>query len=142
MLRDIASLSDCQYCFNTGIVDTDVIFVITYMPCVFVLRELIEHVCSQKSGLVILGDFNVHYGSSGDNDACMLADILHSTNFQQHVSSATHCRGNILDLVITPSTNSVITDVSVESLMTDHKCHNVRYGVHKASTSSEKNKVS
>ena len=82
--------------------------------------ELIEHVCSQKSGLVILCDFNVHYGSSGDNDACMLADILHSTNFQQHVSSATHCRGNILDLVITPSTNSVITDVSVESLMTDH----------------------
>ena len=83
-------------------------------------RELIKHVCSQKSGLVIIGDFNVHYGSSNDNDACMLADILHSTNFQQHVSSATHCRGNILDLVITPSTNSVITDVSVESLMTDH----------------------
>ena len=50
----------------------------------------------------------------------MLADILHSTNFQKHVSSATHCRGNIPDLVITPSTNSVITDVSVESLMTDH----------------------
>ena len=56
-------------------------------------RALIEHVCSQKSGLVVLGDFNVHYGSSNDNDACMLADILHATNFQQHVSSATLCRG-------------------------------------------------
>ena len=45
-----------------------------------------------RSCMVILGDFNVHYGSSGDNDACMLADILHSTNFQKHVSSATQCR--------------------------------------------------
>ena len=33
---------------------------------------------------------------------------------------AIHCRDNILDFVITPVTGSVLTDVSVESLLTDH----------------------
>ena len=32
--------------------------------------ELLEHVCIQKTGFIILGDFDVHYRSSTDNDAC------------------------------------------------------------------------
>ena len=36
------------------------------------------------------------------------------------MTSSTHCRGNLLDLVISPVTGSVLTDVSVESLLTDH----------------------
>ena len=36
------------------------------------------------------------------------------------MTSPTHCRGNILDLVISSVTDSVLTDESVEPLLTDH----------------------
>ena len=78
------------------------------------------HVSIKQTGLVILGDFNVHYGNVDDKNASDLAAILNDTNLQQHVTSATHYRDNILDLVITPVTDSIVTDVSVESLLTDH----------------------
>ena len=38
----------------------------------------------------------------------------------QLVSSAMHIKGNIVDLVIAPATDSVISDVSVGALLTDH----------------------
>ena len=82
--------------------------------------HLLEHVSIKQTGLIILGDFNVHYGNVDDKNASDLAAILNDTNLQQHVKSATHYRDNILDLVITPVTGSVLTDVSVESLLTDH----------------------
>ena len=63
--------------------------------------------------LVILVDFNVHYGNVDDKNTSDFAAILNDTNLQQHVKSATHYRDNILDSVITPVTGSVVTDVSV-----------------------------
>ena len=63
--------------------------------------------------LVILVDFNVHYGNVDDKNTSDFAAILNDTNLQQHVKSATHYRDNILDIVITPVTGSVVTDVSV-----------------------------
>ena len=83
--------------------------------------HLLEHVSIKQTGLIILGDFNVHYGNVDDKNASDFAAILNDTNLQQHVKSATHYRDNILDLVITPVTGSVLTDVSVESLL------NLRY---------------
>ena len=59
------------------------------------------------------------------------SDILHATNLRQHFRIR-HTIGNILDLVITPSSGSVVTSVTVltdhhvvtsvtvESLLTDH----------------------
>ena len=82
--------------------------------------ELLERVSIIKTGLIILGDFNVHYGNDDDNDARDLAAILNDINFQQHVTSSTHCRGYVLDLVLSPVTGSVLTYLSVESLLTDH----------------------
>ena len=82
--------------------------------------KLLDRVSIKKTGLTICGDFNVYYGNDDDKDARDLAAILNDSNLQQHVTSPTHCRGNILDLVISPVTGSVLTDVSVESLLTDH----------------------
>ena len=82
--------------------------------------KLLEHVSIKQTGLVILGYFNVHFGNVDDKNASDLAAILNDTNLQQHVPSATHYRDTILDLVITPMTGCVVTEVYVESLMTDH----------------------
>ena len=60
------------------------------------------------------------YGNVDDKNASDLTAMLNDTNLQQHVTSATHYRDNILDLVITHVTGSVATDVSVKSLLTDH----------------------
>ena len=85
--------------------------------CLFLdeFSHLLEHVSIKQTGLIILGDFNVHYGNVDDKNASDLAAILNDTNLQQPLKSATHSRDNILDLV----TGSVLTDVSVESLLTD-----------------------
>ena len=82
--------------------------------------HLLEHVSIKQTGLIVFGDFNVHYGNVDDKNASYLAAILNDTNLQQHMKSATHYRDDILDLVISPVTGSVLTDVSVESLLTDH----------------------
>ena len=88
-------------------------------------RHLVECV-GTKSGIIILGDFNVPYGDVDDAHARALRDIPSDANLRQNVTDATHNRGNILDLIITSTSSSPITRVSVDDLVTDHyasMCH-------------------
>ena len=55
---------------------------------------------------VVCGDFNTRYGDS--TCAMNQADILEASGFVQHVQSATHKRGSVLDLIITSGTSHVI----------------------------------
>ena len=82
-------------------------------------RELVECV-GTKSGFIIVGDFNVRYGDDSDPHARALRDVLSDANLRQNVTDATHNRGNVLDLVITASSSSLVTGVSVNNLVTDH----------------------
>ena len=83
-------------------------------------RDLIICATAKQAGLTILGDFNVPYGKANNKDAGDLATLISDSNLKQHVLSATHVRGNTLDLIITPVISSVITDVTVDSLLSDH----------------------
>ena len=74
---------------------------------------------AEQAGLAILGDFNVPYGKANNKDAGDLATLISDSNLKQHVLSATRVRGNTLDL-ITPVMASLITDVTVDSLLSDH----------------------
>ncbi|KAK2152817.1 hypothetical protein NP493_2405g00005, partial [Ridgeia piscesae] len=70
---------------------------------------------------VVCGDFNTKYGEPTCTDAVNLADLLDTAGFTQHVTGATHERGNTLDLVITAKTSHPIaTAVKPTSLITDH----------------------
>ena len=71
-------------------------------------HHLVECV-GTKSGIIILGDFNVPYGDVDDAHARALRDILPDANLRQNVTDATHNRGNILDLIITSTSSSPIT---------------------------------
>ena len=54
-------------------------------------------------------------------DAVNLADLLDTAGFEQHVTGATHERGNTLDLVITAKAmHPIFTAVRPTSLITDH----------------------
>ena len=44
--------------------------------------HLLEHVSVKQTGLIILGDFNVHCGNVDDKNASDLAAILNDTNLQ------------------------------------------------------------
>ena len=83
-------------------------------------RDLVAYACMQQAGLALLGDFNVKYGNGDNKDPHDFTALLEDSNLIQLVSSATHIKGNILDLVIAPATDSVISDVSVDALLTDH----------------------
>ena len=82
--------------------------------------DLIIYTTAKQSGLAILGDFNVPYGKANNKDAGDLATLISDSHQKQNVLSATHVRGNTLDLIITAVVSSVITDVTVDSLLSDH----------------------
>lgn len=53
--------------------------------------------------VIIGGDFNVKFQLTDDFSARRMHELLTCFDMVQHVSGPTHCRGNTLDLVITPS---------------------------------------
>ena len=55
-----------------------------------------------------------------DPHASALCDVLSDANLRQNVTDATNNRRNVLDLVITASSSSLVTGVSVDNLVTDH----------------------
>ena len=66
-------------------------------------------------------DFNTRYGDPTCTDATNLLDLLETSGFVQYARSATHKRGNTLDIVITLETSHVIvTAVTPMILITDH----------------------
>ena len=70
---------------------------------------------------IVCGDFNTRYKDSTCTNANNLADLLDTYGVVQHVSDATHERGNILDLIITAKTSGLLaTPVSPTALLTDH----------------------
>ena len=67
------------------------------------------------------GDFNTRYKDSTCTNANNLAYLLDTSGVVQHVSDATHERGNILYLIITAKTSGLLaTPVSPTTLLTDH----------------------
>ena len=75
----------------------------------------------------ILGDFNIPI-SNNAHFSKLLNNTIESHNCIQHVNKPTHSTGNILDLIITQDTNTSITDITVNRLITDH--HIVTFSIH------------
>ena len=70
---------------------------------------------------IVCGDFNSRYKDSTCTNANNLAYLLDTSGVVQHVSDATHERGNILYLIITAKTSGLLaTPVSPTTLLTDH----------------------
>jgi exonuclease III len=64
-----------------------------------VLETLVVFSCP----VIIGGDFNIKVNLTEDASARRLSELLACFDMVQHVKGPTHCRGNTLDLVITPS---------------------------------------
>ena len=81
--------------------------------------NLLEYLSSDSPSFLICGDFNIHVDTSS-NDSIKFQNCLESCNITQNVQTATHLHGHILDLVLTPTDSSVISNVRVAEFISDH----------------------
>ena len=68
-----------------------------------------------------LSDFNFHLDAINNTDARRFNNIIEFFNLKQHVNGSTHKNGHTLDLIITRSEESFVTDVVVnDPALSDH----------------------
>ena len=68
------------------------------------LTEWLAESLVNDKNMIIMGDFNIHIVKRGeDEDATAFMNTIEALDFQQHVNFPTHRMGNILDLVLTES---------------------------------------
>jgi len=96
------------------------------------LSDLLDQPVLLDLPFVITGDFNV----PGDVDGLdsRTADLFRQYGLRQHVSCATHCDGNVLDLIITQDNESrrgqLVSEVAVQSVcFSDHQLVTCRLGL-------------
>ena len=89
-------------------------------------QDFLEHHTVKSPNIVIVGDFNFHCEDPLNVDACRFRDILSNHALCQHVSGSTHMAGHMLDLIITQSTDNIVSNTAVSDFLADHAaihCH-------------------
>ena len=72
---------------------------------------------SLATPFVISGDFNFHMDVWEDREATIFRELLDSASFDQHVDKPTHRCGHMLDLVITRSSDSIVSDLKIDDTL-------------------------
>ena len=72
-----------------------------------------QHIVCAKQ-LVLLGDFNLHVESAEDREAQGFRSLIERFGLTQHVQQCTHRNGHTLDLVISRSSESFVSNVSAQ----------------------------
>ena len=80
----------------------------------------LQSYASNSTPVVFLGDFNFHLDNGSDANANRFTSLLHSLDFEQHVSSPTHRSGHTLDAIISRSGYGLVSNVHVGDLFSDH----------------------
>ena len=74
-----------------------------------------------KGKLLITGDFNLHFDNPDKHDRAFLT-LIKLNGLVQHIKTATHEKGRILDLIITRASDSLVKNVRVDKeFFSDHK---------------------
>ena len=79
-----------------------------------------EQYALMTTRFAVVGDFNIHWDMSSDNNVIRIADLLESLNIIQHVHAPTHIDGHTTDLIRTSSGNHGITSTKTTLLLSDH----------------------
>ena len=84
-------------------------------------QDYINSHASSVGKLLVVGDFNLHMDRLSSHEAAQFKEVLFSLNLQQHVTTATHDHGHMLDLVITRDGESLVEDITIHpAVMSDH----------------------
>ena len=82
--------------------------------------DLLQSYASNSSPVAFLGDFNFHLDKEVMQMQIGLPSLLHSLDFEQHVSSPTHRSGHTLDAIISLSGYGLVSNVHVGDLFSDY----------------------
>lgn len=82
--------------------------------------SLLSSYTTRAGSFVIVGDFNIHWDCKVKRNVINFSEILSMFGFLQHVDSPTHEHGHIIDLVITHENDSVVSNVTTSTLISDH----------------------
>jgi exonuclease III len=75
--------------------------------------DLLNSHTTTSGNLLICGDLNIHMDSLLNNDTVKFNSLLLAHDLQQHVEKPTHCKGHILDLLISRKSEDVIRNINV-----------------------------
>ena len=84
-------------------------------PSVFMdeFATFIDSRSTMSGRLLITGDFNFHVEDLHNSDAAQFRNLIYSLNLDQHITEPTHVHGHILDLILTRSTDDIVSDLQV-----------------------------
>lgn len=83
--------------------------------------QIVENLTATANRCLITGDFSFHIGDKDNNEAKQFIDLMNSGALEQHVNSPTHTRGHILDLIITNSSDGLVSNLQVlPGMPSDH----------------------
>ena len=84
--------------------------------------DICEAIKLQFKNCVILGDFNIHINDDNNLYAIEFLDLLDVLNMEQIVKSATHKKGNILDLIIMSTDSKLQVKHTINgNFISDHR---------------------
>jgi hypothetical protein len=131
-VNKVEELASFEYLDISISQDSEILrLVVVYRPPSNSMHEFLSDFAkltdAQKGNLVIVGDMNVHVDNPKDNVTVQFLDLLDTSNLIQHVDKPTHNHGHILDLVLTRSSELIVSDITYNhSVKSDHAmviCH-------------------
>ena len=85
------------------------------------LTDKLSTVLPELSNVIITGDFNIHVNDVTDENATFFTEALFSLGLHQHVHTATHNKGNTLDLILTNPDELPILRCEAVDFVSDHR---------------------
>jgi exonuclease III len=83
-------------------------------------KLLLEKMSMHSCEIIITGDINIRLDREDDTHAKKLLEMLNDFGLCQNVFEPTHCRGGLLDVIITKQENKLVTHVH-DAGLSDHK---------------------
>ena len=93
-----------------------------------------EELSIASGELLMFGDFNLHVDNACDQSAYTFLDLISSFGLKQHVLGVTHDQGHTLDLVITRSTEDIVSNLEIrDPALSDHNAVHFKLSIDKPS---------
>ena len=92
-------------------------------PFLLFINDMLEYMgnnITDKSKLLLLGDFNIHINKLHDDEAVTFGDFLSSFGLQNHILFHTHKSQNTLDLVITHESIDIVSNFTQGEMISDN----------------------
>ena len=82
--------------------------------------QFLEDIDRNSADIIIAGDFNLHIDNATRPDVTKFLNLLDCFGLNVRVEKPTHVSGHTLDLVITRKDSSILQNIQIRDLISDH----------------------